>query len=309
MVNVVITGGAGFLGSRLARELLAAGSLEVAGGEARPLSRVTLIDQAPVPPDLAADERVTAVRGDLAELLDPAAGGRTAGTVWARSRGDLPPGRGGQRGVRGGLRPGHPGEPARHRGAAGVLPRAGDQPGRGVLQLARRLRRLRRAPAPGGRRRPDPAQPADQLRRAEGHRRAAAGRLHQEGVPARAGTAPGRASACAPGGRTPRRPASCRASSGSRWPASARPARSARTPRSRWPRRPRPWPGCGAPPRPATRPGAAAARSTCPRSPSRRGHGGRAGPDRRTAGQRADRLDPRPGDSPDGRQLARPCPR
>ena len=74
MVNVVITGGAGFLGSRLARELLAAGSLEVAGGEARPLSRVTLVDQAPVPPDLAADERVTAVRGDLAELLDPAAG-------------------------------------------------------------------------------------------------------------------------------------------------------------------------------------------------------------------------------------------
>lgn len=75
MVNVVITGGAGFLGSRLARELLAAGSLEVAGGEARPLSRVTLVDQAPVPPDLAADERVTTVRGDLAELLDPAAEG------------------------------------------------------------------------------------------------------------------------------------------------------------------------------------------------------------------------------------------
>jgi len=72
---VVITGGAGFLGSRLARELLAAGSLEVAGGEARPLSRMTLVDQAPVPPDLAADERVTAVRGDLAELLDPAAAG------------------------------------------------------------------------------------------------------------------------------------------------------------------------------------------------------------------------------------------
>ena len=75
MVNVVITGGAGFLGSRLARELLAVGSLEVAGGEARPLSRLTLVDQAPVPPDLAADERVTAVRGDLAELLDPAAAG------------------------------------------------------------------------------------------------------------------------------------------------------------------------------------------------------------------------------------------
>jgi nucleoside-diphosphate-sugar epimerase len=75
VVNVVITGGAGFLGSRLARELLAAGSLEVAGGEARPVSKMTLVDQAPVPADLAADERVTAVRGDLAELLDPAVGG------------------------------------------------------------------------------------------------------------------------------------------------------------------------------------------------------------------------------------------
>jgi D-erythronate 2-dehydrogenase len=75
VVNVVITGGAGFLGSRLARELLAAGSLEVAGGGARPLSRVTLIDQAAVPPDLADDERVTAVRGDLGELLDPRGAG------------------------------------------------------------------------------------------------------------------------------------------------------------------------------------------------------------------------------------------
>ena len=75
MANVVITGGAGFLGSRLARELLAAGSLEVAGAGARPVSQVTLIDQSAVPPDLAADERVTAVRGDLGELLDPRGAG------------------------------------------------------------------------------------------------------------------------------------------------------------------------------------------------------------------------------------------
>jgi len=75
MVDVVITGGAGFLGSRLARELLAAGSLDVAGAAPRPLSGLTLIDQAAVPPDLAADERVTVIQGDLGQLLDPAAGG------------------------------------------------------------------------------------------------------------------------------------------------------------------------------------------------------------------------------------------
>ena len=72
MANVVVTGGAGFLGSRLARELLTAGSVAVAGGGARPMSGVTLVDQSPPPADLAADERVTAVRGDLGELLDPA---------------------------------------------------------------------------------------------------------------------------------------------------------------------------------------------------------------------------------------------
>ena len=71
MLNVVVTGGSGFLGSRLARTLLAAGSLDVAAAGARPLARVTLVDQAPVPADLRADERVAGVRGELGELLDP----------------------------------------------------------------------------------------------------------------------------------------------------------------------------------------------------------------------------------------------
>lgn len=78
MANVLITGGAGFLGSRLARELLAAGSLDVAGSGARSLSRLTLVDRAPVPADLAADRRVAVIQGDLGELLDPARAGRDA---------------------------------------------------------------------------------------------------------------------------------------------------------------------------------------------------------------------------------------
>jgi D-erythronate 2-dehydrogenase len=66
-MHVVVTGGAGFLGSRLARELLGAGSVAVAGGAPRALSRLTLVDRFPAPPDLAADSRVAVVRGDLAD--------------------------------------------------------------------------------------------------------------------------------------------------------------------------------------------------------------------------------------------------
>ena len=71
MVHVVVTGGAGFIGARLARELLRSGALGAAGGAPRPVRRLTLIDQVPVAADLAADDRVTAARGDLAGQLTP----------------------------------------------------------------------------------------------------------------------------------------------------------------------------------------------------------------------------------------------
>ena len=66
-MHVVVTGGAGFLGSRLARELLAAGSLGIAGRSPRALSRLTLVDRVPAPPDLAADSRVAVDLGDLGD--------------------------------------------------------------------------------------------------------------------------------------------------------------------------------------------------------------------------------------------------
>src|SRR5215467_5688223 len=71
-MNIAITGGAGFLGSRLARVLLAAGEVAVDGAPGQPVGQVTVADLGPAPPDLAADPRVRSVVGDLAE--PPAAG-------------------------------------------------------------------------------------------------------------------------------------------------------------------------------------------------------------------------------------------
>jgi D-erythronate 2-dehydrogenase len=68
VTNVLVTGGAGFLGARLARQILAVGSMQAAGNE-QPVSRVTLVDRVPAPPDLADHERVTVLRGELVELL------------------------------------------------------------------------------------------------------------------------------------------------------------------------------------------------------------------------------------------------
>src|SRR5438067_12491504 len=64
-MRIVITGGAGLLGRRLAREILARETLTDARGVARPVRELVLVDIT-APPDLG-DARVRAVTGDLAD--------------------------------------------------------------------------------------------------------------------------------------------------------------------------------------------------------------------------------------------------
>ena len=58
-MRIVITGGAGFLGRRLARKLLERGTLTDARGQPRTIASIVLLDV--VPADLPADPRVAAV--------------------------------------------------------------------------------------------------------------------------------------------------------------------------------------------------------------------------------------------------------
>lgn len=77
-MNILITGGSGFLGARLARTILQQGRMALNGGTPRDITTVTLSDRAPPPADLQADPRVRFVGGDLLELVTsralPAAG-------------------------------------------------------------------------------------------------------------------------------------------------------------------------------------------------------------------------------------------
>jgi nucleoside-diphosphate-sugar epimerase len=68
-MNLLITGGAGFLGARLARSLLAAGTLSLRGGAPRAIEQLVLADRGAAPADLLTDPRVRFVQGDLLELV------------------------------------------------------------------------------------------------------------------------------------------------------------------------------------------------------------------------------------------------
>jgi len=64
-MRVVITGGAGFLGRRLASRLLERGTLTDARGKLREISRLSLLDV--VPATLRPDPRLVSIAGDLAD--------------------------------------------------------------------------------------------------------------------------------------------------------------------------------------------------------------------------------------------------
>ncbi len=72
-MNILITGGSGFLGARLARTLLALGALAPGGEAARPIERITLVDGVASPPGLQADPRIASLQGDLGALIESGA--------------------------------------------------------------------------------------------------------------------------------------------------------------------------------------------------------------------------------------------
>lgn len=69
-MKILITGGCGFLGARLARTLLAHERFSLAGRPASPITRIVLADQVAPPGDLAADPRIETIEGDLIGLLE-----------------------------------------------------------------------------------------------------------------------------------------------------------------------------------------------------------------------------------------------
>jgi nucleoside-diphosphate-sugar epimerase len=71
-MHIVVTGGAGFLGTRLCRALLADGVLSAAGAPEVPIDRLTVLDRTAPAADVGTDSRVAT---STADLLDTAGTG------------------------------------------------------------------------------------------------------------------------------------------------------------------------------------------------------------------------------------------
>jgi D-erythronate 2-dehydrogenase len=67
-IRVIVTGGAGFIGTLLARQLVA-GPVAAGGAGPAPVGELVLADLAVPQPDLTADRRVRTVTGNLAAVI------------------------------------------------------------------------------------------------------------------------------------------------------------------------------------------------------------------------------------------------
>ena len=68
-MKIIITGGAGFVGARLASKLLQLGALSIAGRAVAPISNIVIAARISAPPDLAQDPRIISETGDLFDQL------------------------------------------------------------------------------------------------------------------------------------------------------------------------------------------------------------------------------------------------
>ena len=173
-MKVVITGGAGFLGKKLARRLLQDGDRRTRGqaraGERARCCSTSARRAAPA----STIPGVRTLAGDIANFATVQSIVQGAATVFHFAA-VVSAGR------RGRFRPGLPGQPRRHAQRPGGLPRARHQSARGLHQLAGGVRRRPAA----GRDRRHGADAADLLRRAEVDRRVPDPRLHPQGIFAR----------------------------------------------------------------------------------------------------------------------------